>query len=318
MRLAVLTSGGDAPGMNACIRAVVRAADVNDFEVLAIRRGYQGVFDDDIMPLTRGDIIDTVHMGGTTLGTARCADMYEDDGPARAVEVLSRHGVDALIAIGGDGTFRGCEAIERAGGPPTIGVPGTIDNDIAGTETTIGFDTAVNTALDAIDRLRDTARSHGIIHIVRVMGRHCGALALAAAIAGGTEAVVLPEDGHPAEGLVEQITAAINHGKQGIIVVVSEGARDSIDGIAADLTLQTGRSHRITVLGHIQRGGRPSAMDRLLGATMGVEAVRAARQGAQGVFIGMQSGALVRVPYSVAAGTQPLDERLTGVRKLLS
>lgn len=319
-RLGVLTSGGDAPGMNACIRAVVRAALGRSMEVVGVRRGFEGIFERQFEPLDRASIVNIVQRGGTILGTSRSPRMRTAAGLAEAVATLAGQGIDGMVLIGGDGTFRGGAALEAAGGPPTVGVPGTIDNDVAGTDRSLGFDTAVNTAVDAIDRIRDTATSHELLHFVEVMGRHCGAIALASGVAGGAEAVLVPELPLTDDELADRIAAAIARGKRSVIVVVSEGARP---GGAADaaghIGARLGLDHRLTVLGHVQRGGSPSAADRILGAELGVDAVSALAEGARGVFVGERTGGKVRARYD-AIGDQPapLDERLAGVAAFLT
>ncbi|MDH4076958.1 MAG: ATP-dependent 6-phosphofructokinase [Acidimicrobiia bacterium] len=313
-RLGVLTSGGDAPGMNACIRAVVRSGLDVGMEVVGIRRGFEGIFERDVIGLDRRAIVNIVQRGGTILGTARSQRMRSDSGVADAVSALHELGIEALVVIGGDGSFRGAAALEAAGGPPTAGVPGTIDNDVVGSEVSLGFDTAVNTALDAIDRIRDTATSHEMLHFVEVMGRRCGAIALAAGVAGGAEAVLVPERPVSDDDLARRIAALVAAGKRSVIVVVSEGART---GGAAEAALQVGAAlgldYRLTVLGHVQRGGAPSAADRLLAAVLGTEAVGALASGGRSVFIGVRYGRPVRVAYEVGATTKSLDPILLGV-----
>lgn len=313
-RLGVLTSGGDAPGMNACIRAVVRSGLDLGAEVVGIRRGFEGIFERDVVGLDRRAIVNIVQRGGTMLGTARSQRMRSESGVAGAVLVLQELGIDALVVIGGDGSFRGAAALEAAGGPHTVGVPGTIDNDVVGSEVSLGFDTAVNTALDAIDRIRDTATSHEMLHFVEVMGRSCGAIALAAGVAGGAEAVLVPERPVSDGELAGRIAASVAAGKRSVIVVVSEGARA---GGAAEAARQVGAAlgldYRLTVLGHVQRGGAPSAADRLLAAVLGTEAVTTLASGGRGVFIGIRDGRPARLAYDVGIATKPLDPLLLGV-----
>lgn len=319
MRLAVLTSGGDAPGMNACVRAVVRSALARSMEVYGIRRGFEGIFTEAFEPMDAASIVNIVHRGGTMLGTSRCPRMQTPEGMAEAVAVLDRHRIDALILIGGDGTFRGGAALEAAGGPATIGIPGTIDNDVAGSDRSIGFDTAVNTAVDALDKIRDTATSHEVLHFVEVMGRHCGAIALSAGLAGGAEATLVPEVDLSDEALAERIRIKIAQGKRSVIVVVAEGAgQDGAGPTAERVGALLGLDYRLTVLGHIQRGGSPTASDRILGAVMGVEAVTAVADGRRGAFIGIRHGDVVLVPYAESGDLRaPLDERLLAVTTLL-
>lgn len=314
-RIGVLTSGGDAPGMNACIRAVVRAGHGRDLEVIGIRRGFEGLLAGDLEVLDRARIANIVHRGGTLLGTARSERFRTVDGRADAVSILRQHHIDGLVLIGGDGTFRGGAALEAAGGPPTVGVPGTIDNDVCGTDRSVGYDTAVNTALWAIDHIRDTATSHELLHFVEVMGRNCGALALAAGIAGGAEAVLIPETPTDEERLARRIGEALARGKRSAIVVVAEGARPGgAPAVAEQVGAQLGLEYRVTVLGHIQRGGAPTAADRILAAALGLEAVDALAEGASGVVVGEVAGRLVRTPYAVdEADAKGLDPALSAV-----
>lgn len=319
MRMGVLTSGGDAPGMNACIRSVVRTALERGVDVLGIRRGYAGIYDEAIEPLTRPSIVNIVQRGGTVLGTSRSPRMRTEEGLAEAVAILARHRIDALVLIGGDGTFRGGAALEAAGGPATVGIPGTIDNDVAGTDVTLGFDTAVNTAVEAIDRIRDTASSHELLHFVEVMGRHCGAIALHAAVAGGAEAVLVPEAELDDRTLAARISEELRAGKRSVIVVLSEGARaGSAEQAAASVAGLLDLEFRLTVLGHVQRGGSPSAADRILGALFAVEAVDALLAGDRSCFVGRRDGTIVRVPYAEMDGRrQVLDPRLIRAAHLI-
>lgn len=313
-RLAVLTSGGDAPGMNACIRAVVRAGLTAGMEVVGIRRGFEGIFGADMLTLDRPAIVNIVQRGGTVLGTARSARLRTPEGVAEAAAKLRTAEIDGLVIIGGDGSFRGAAALEAAGGPPTVGVPGTIDNDVPGSDLSLGFDTAVNTALDAIDRIRDTATSHEMLHFVEVMGRHCGAIAVAAGIAGGAEAVLVPERPFTDDALASRIGGLVSDGKRSVLVVASEGVRPGgIAGLAEHVGAKLGLDHRLTVLGYVQRGGAPSAADRLLGACMGIDAVATIASGGRGVFIGVNEGQFVAVPYETLGRSKPLDTRLLAV-----
>jgi 6-phosphofructokinase 1 len=237
MRIGVLTSGGDAPGMNACIRAVVRRAIERGSEVVGIERGYAGLLQGNFRPLDRRSVVNVIHRGGTILGTARSERFKVPEGRAEARETIRADRIEGVVLIGGDGTFRGAELWEAEGGPPTVGVPGTIDNDVGGTDRSIGSDTAVNTALEAIDRIRDTAASHELLHFVEVMGRHCGWLALAAGAAGGAEVVLIPETEIDLDALVAGIGTALEAGKRWVIAVVSEG----VQGGAQEVATQVGR-----------------------------------------------------------------------------
>ena len=298
-RLAVLTSGGDAPGMNAAIRAVVRAGLASGGTVTGINRGYAGLLDNDFRTLDRGSVVNIIQRGGTILGTGRCDEFKTASGIDRACTVLAQQKIDGLILIGGDGTFRGASALEAAGGPPVIGIAGTIDNDVFGTDRTLGFDTAVNTALDAIDRVRDTATSHEMLHFVEVMGRHSGWLAVAAGLAGGAEAVLCPEMPSRVDEIVEQVSASMAAGKRSVLIVVAEGydrgAVDAADAIGPRL----GLDYRVTTLGHIQRGGSPTAIDRMSGGALGAAAVDALVAGRTGFMVGHRSEQIVETPFEL-------------------
>lgn len=320
-RIGVLTSGGDAPGMNACIRAVVRAGLDRGVEVVGLRRGFAGLLDGDADVLDRSGIVNIIHRGGTILGTSREPRMLTRSGRADAIAELERLEIEGVVMIGGDGTFRAAAILEDEGGPPTVGVPATIDNDIVGTDRALGFDTAVNTAVEAIDRVRDTAQSHELLHFVEVMGRKCGAIALASGLAGGAEAILTPELPMDDDAVADEIAAEMLAGKRSVIVVVAEGARP--DG-TADAARRIGErlhlDHRVTILGYVQRGGVPSASDRILGAMLGVEAIHALIDGDRGVFVGERAGSIVRAPYAaVADGAVPaLDPELIETAALLA
>ena len=254
--IGVLTSGGDSPGMNAAIRAVVRAALSYGLKVYGVQDGYLGLFEDRIIPLERNSVSDIINRGGTFLGSARFPAMHEAPTRATCRANLRARGINALVVIGGDGSYRGAAAL-TAEGLPCIGLPGTIDNDIPGTDVTIGFDTALSVITDAIDRLRDTSSSHKRISIVEVMGRSCGDLALAGAVAGGAEFVVVPERGFDKAALLAQIDAGIARGKRHALVVVCEHMTD-VNALAVEIEARTGQSTRATILGHVQRGGSPT------------------------------------------------------------
>lgn len=307
MRIGVLTSGGDAPGMNACIRVVVRRAIERGSEVVGIERGYAGLPEGSLRPLDRRSVVNVIHRGGTILGTARSDRFRHAEGRAEAGETLRAAGVDAVVLIGGDGTFRGAELWESEGGPPTIGVPGTIDNDVGGTDRSIGADTAVNTAVEAIDRIRDTAASHELLHFVEVMGRHCGWLALAAGVAGGAEAALIPESPAQVSELVEGIGASLQAGKRSVIVVVSEGVEGGVREVAERVGRGLRQDYRVTVLGHIQRGGTPTAEDRILGSVLGAAAADALLDGARGHMVGRVRGETVRTKYAETGRPPALD-----------
>ena len=264
-RIGLLTSGGDAPGMNAAIRAVVRTAIYFGIEVYGIERGYAGLIEDSMTQLEMRSVSDIVQRGGTKLRTARCLEMLTAEGQKQAVATLERHGIEGLVVIGGDGSFRGAKCLTENYGIPTIGIPGTIDNDLEYTDYTLGFDTAVNTCLDIINKLRDTMNSHERISVVEVMGRHCGDIALYTGITSGAEIIVVPEIAYDMEDIVMRINRSRANGKRSNIIIVAEGAT-SADAFAKQLQEVTTYSVRATNIGHIQRGGSPSMADRMLAA----------------------------------------------------
>lgn len=281
--IAVLTSGGDAPGMNAAIRAVVRTAIYYKLEVVGIRRGYLGLVKEDMVPLVIGSVADIVHRGGTILRTARCDEFFQPSIREKAVSRLKASGIDGLIVIGGDGTFRGAVELERLG-MPVIGIPGTIDNDIPHTQT-IGFDTAVNTVVDAINKIRDTATSHERIFVIEVMGRHNGFIALAAGLAGGAESILIPEKPFDLHEVVTKLKRGQNRGKLHSIILAAEGAISAIEA-SRQIHEFSGLDTRVTILGHIQRGGTPTATDRILASRMGAEAVEMLIKGENKKMVG--------------------------------
>lgn len=272
MKVGVLTSGGDAPGMNATIRAVVRAGINSGLEVYGITRGYHGLWKGEISKIDRRDVSETLQRGGTFLMTARSKTFMTDEGVLKGAKMLEVYGLDALIVSGGDGSFKGARALARLG-IPVIGIPGTIDNDIGCTDYTIGYDTAMNTAMEAIDKLRDTASSHERCSVIEVMGRHAGYIALNVGIATGAEVILIPEVPYDLNSdVVRVILDGRNKGKKHYIVIVAEGAGDATD-IAAKIEEQTGIESRPTILGHLQRGGSPTLRDRTTASLMGVHAI---------------------------------------------
>jgi len=298
-RIAVLTSGGDAPGMNAAVRAVVRAADAAGLETYRVRSGYEGLIDGDLAPLDARAVSGVLHLGGTIIGTARSARFLTEQGRAQAAATLRDAAVDGLVVIGGDGSFRGADALSAEHGVRVVGIPGTIDNDLSGTDWTLGFDTAVNTALESIDRIRDTAMSHGRLFFVEVMGRRSGWLALYSALAGGATDVLIPERPTDIEAVRAKVRAAFAMGKGFCIVVVAEGDdAGNVYEVAARVADGLGLDHRVTALGHVQRGGPPSMRDRLLGARLGDAAVTALREGADRVMVGEMGGEVLRTPLA--------------------
>ncbi|WP_241650018.1 6-phosphofructokinase [Rosenbergiella collisarenosi] len=290
-KIGVLTSGGDAPGMNAAIRGVVRAGLAEGLELFGIYDGYLGLYEDRMLSLDRYSVSDVINRGGTFLGSARFPEFKEESVRQIAIDNMRKRGLDALVVIGGDGSYMGAKRLTEMGFP-CIGLPGTIDNDVAGTDYTIGYQTALETVVEAIDRLRDTSSSHQRISIVEVMGRHCGDLTLSAAIAGGCEYVVLPEIPYTREELVSEIQAGLKKGKKHAIVAITELICDCSE-LARYIEKETGRETRATVLGHIQRGGAPCAFDRILASRMGAYAVDLLLQGFGGRCVGVQNDRMV-------------------------
>ena len=290
--IGVLTSGGDAPGMNAAIRAVVRTALGKGLRVRGIRKGYAGLLDEEIIDLSARDVSDTIQRGGTILQTARCEEMRTEEGQQRAAAILKKYGVDGLVVIGGDGSFAGAQALANLG-INTIGVPGTIDLDIACTEYTIGFDTAVNTAMEAIDKVRDTSTSHERCSIIEVMGRDAGYLALWCGIANGAERILLPEEhGYDETAIVADIQECRKRGKKNYIIINAEGIGGSIE-MAERIEAATGMETRATIIGHMQRGGSPTCKDRVYASTMGAMAVELLLAGKYNRVVGYKEGEFV-------------------------
>jgi 6-phosphofructokinase 1 len=295
-RIGVFTSGGDAPGMNAAIRAVVRRALGRGMEVMGIRRGFAGLLADEIEPLSRAGVANIIQRGGTILGTSRCEEFFGPGGRARAAAVLAQRGIGGLIAIGGDGTLQGATLLAAEHAVPVAGVPGTIDNDVYGTDFTIGFDTAVNTALEAIDRIRDTAASHERLFLVEVMGRTSGDIALGVGVAGGAEDVLVPELMEDLDTVAAELRKSWERGKRSSIIVVAEaGEQGRVFRLAERIRERTGLEPRVCVFGHIQRGGTPTARDRILASRLGSAAVDILVDGG-GMMAGESCGQLVRVP----------------------
>ncbi len=290
-KVGVLTSGGDAPGMNAAIRGVVRAGLARGLEMFGIYDGYLGLYEDRMVSLDRYSVSDTINRGGTFLGSARFPEFQLPETRQIAIENMQKRGLDALVVIGGDGSYMGAKRLTEMGFP-CIGLPGTIDNDVAGTDYTIGYHTALETVVEAIDRLRDTSSSHQRISLVQVMGRHCGDLTLAAAISGGCEFVVIPELPYTREELVSEITLELGKGKKHAIVAITELICDPHE-LAAYIEKETRRETRATVLGHIQRGGAPCAFDRILASRMGAYAIDLLLQGLGGRCVGVQNDKMV-------------------------
>ncbi|MEW6399039.1 MAG: 6-phosphofructokinase [Bacillota bacterium] len=316
-RVGVLTSGGDAPGMNAALRAVVRQAVAAGSEATGIEHGFAGLLSGGFRPLPLGAVGGILHRGGTVLFTARCEEFKQRPAQEKAIAHLRAAGIDGLVVIGGDGSFRGAQALHELGFP-VVGVPATIDDDIPFTEHAIGFDTAVNTAVWAIDRIRDTATSHERIFLIEVMGRDTGHLALAVGLAAGAESVVVPEFPEPIEEICARVLRGRNRGKKHDLIVVAEGAGGAYD-VAREVQSRTGMETRVTVLGHIQRGGSPTAYDRTLASRLGAAAAEALRQGMSGVMAGIEGGEVRFTPFpQVLSGRRTLDRRLWELTHVLA
>ena len=317
----ILTSGGDAPGMNAAVRAVTRAAIYNGLEVKAIYRGYKGLITDEIENFRTQNVSNIIQQGGTILKTARCKEFMTPEGRQLAYETLKKHVIDALICIGGDGTLTGARIFASEFDFPIVGIPGTIDNDLFGTDNTIGYDTALNTIMDAVDKIRDTATSHERLFFIEVMGRDAGFLALNGAIATGAEAAIIPEIATENDQLTELIRNGFRKSKNSSIVLVAESP---ITGGAMALADRVKNEYpqydvRVTILGHIQRGGAPSAIDRILASRMGAASIDALLEGQRNVMIGIQNDELVYVPFNKAIkNDKPINRELLNTLRILS
>ena len=315
--IAVLTSGGDAPGMNAAIRAVVRTGLDRGLRVMGVQRGYSGLINGEIFEMNRHSVSDIIHRGGTVLRTARCEEFKTEEGRRKAANVLKVFGVNGLVVIGGDGSFHGAQLLSKIG-VSTIGLPGTIDNDLTYTDYTIGFDTALNTVLDAMNKLRDTSASHERVSIVEVMGRDCGDLALFAAIAGGAEKAIIPEKGYDLDELCRLILAGKLKGKMHNLILLAEGIGGANE-LAEKVEEITGIETRATILGHIQRGGSPSAADRILASKMGVKAVDLLIEGKTSRVIGIKGNEIIDMDIDEAlALPRSFDEELYEIARILS
>ncbi|MDH5451025.1 MAG: 6-phosphofructokinase [Candidatus Bathyarchaeota archaeon] len=317
-RIGVVTAGGDAPGMNAAIRSIVRTAIFQGLEVMGIERGYMGLIEGQTRPLSPRSVSGIINLGGTILKTARCEEMKSSRGIQKAVDVLKTHGIEGLVVIGGDGSFRGASELHRANGLPVIGVPATIDNDVAGTDTTIGFDTAVNAALFAIDRIRDTATSHERIFVVEVMGSKRGFLALEVGLAGGAEFILVPEIEYNLQDICKKLKQGREKGKASEIIVMAEGAGNS-SFIVDQIRKETEYEVRLTILGYIQRGGPPTACSRILANQFGAYAVELLLKGAEKRMVGIKGRKLISVDLDYSwKGRKELDTRLYRLAEILS
>jgi 6-phosphofructokinase 1 len=301
-RIGVFCSGGDAPGMNAAIRAVIRTGSYHGLHTYGIYRGYEGMINGEIKRLEKGDVGNIIHRGGTVLKTARSKQFHTPEGRKAAFDTIHAHDIDALVAIGGNGTFTGAMIFEEEHGIPVIGVPGTIDNDLYGTDYTIGFDTAVNTAIDAVDRLRDTAHSHNRLFFIEVMGRHSGFIALNTGIGSGAGGIMIPESSSDLDDLVKRLNKMVKRNKLFSLIIVAEGNENGNAQQLADLVSSqfTDYDTKVTIIGHIQRGGAPSALDRLIASRMGFSAVEGLMAGKSSVMVGVEKNEVRFVPFAEA------------------
>jgi len=317
--IAVLTSGGDAPGMNAGIRAVVRTGIYNDLNVFGIRRGYDGLVKGEIVPMDAKSVANIIQRGGTMLKTARSEEFKTYEGRKQAYENIQKLGIDALIVIGGDGTFTGASKFIEEFDIPIIGMPGTIDNDLAGTDFTIGYDTAINTVVDAVDKIRDTAESHDRVFVIEVMGRDSGLIALRSGISTGAEAVLIPELNVDYDAIMKRLDKSRKN-KSSRIIIVAEGDKEGGE-VVADKIKENFPHYdvRLSILGHIQRGGRPSCMDRVLASRLGVASVEGLLQGRRGEMAGLICGQVQFTPFNKAIKhIDKINENLTRIVEILS
>ena len=317
----VLTSGGDAPGMNACIRAITRTAIYNGMKVMGIYRGYEGLINGEIKEFTSESVSNTIQRGGTILKTARSMEFMTPEGMQKAYDNLVKFGIDALIVIGGNGSLTGAQKLAREYDYPVIGLPGTIDNDLYGTDSTIGYDTALNTIVDCVDKIRDTATSHDRIFFVEVMGRDAGFLAQNSAIAAGAEAAIIPEDQTDVDQLEQFISRGFRKSKNSSIVIVSESKKDGGAMYYADRVRKEYPQYDVgvTILGHLQRGGTPTACDRILASRLGHASIEALKEGQRNVMVGIHNDQIVYVPIDRAIKKdKPIDKELIDVLGVLS
>lgn len=316
-RIGVLTSGGDAPGMNAAIRAVVRAGIYNNIEVMGIERGYAGLINGEIKEMNLSSVGDSIHRGGTILKTARCEEFKTDEGRNKALNVLNIFGIEGLGVIGGDGSFNGVQKLSHEG-IKTIGIPGTIDNDLSYTDYTIGFDTAVNTVLYVVSKIRDSSISHERTSIIEVMGRHCGDIALYAGLAGGAESVLVPEEKFDIDNICEKLIQGKVRGKLHHIIMLAEGTGYAFE-LKKKILEKTGIEARVTVLGYIQRGGSSTAIDRILASKMGAKAVELLMEEKSGRVIGIKNNQLIDLDIDEDLSKErEFDKRMYELTKILS
>ncbi|PIH04362.1 6-phosphofructokinase [Clostridium combesii] len=315
--IAVLTSGGDAPGMNAAIRAVVRTGLEKGLKVMGIQRGYNGLINGEIFEMDTHSVSDIIQRGGTILRTARCEEFRTEQGREKAAKILKAFGIDGLVVIGGDGSFHGAQLLSKLG-INTVGLPGTIDNDLAYTDYTIGFDTSINTVLDAINKLRDTSTSHERVSVVEVMGRNCGDIALYTGVAGGAESIIIPEKEYNADKLCKQILQGKLKGKMHNLVLLAEGVGGANE-LAKYIEEVTGIETRSTILGHIQRGGSPTCMDRILASRMAYKAVELLIGGKSSRVVGIKNGKIIDMDIDEALAVErSFDQELYDIATILS
>ena len=321
-RIGVLTSGGDSPGMNAAIRSVVRTSAFHGLECTAVYRGYQGLIDGDFKDFNARSVNNIIHKGGTILKSARCEDFRNPEGRKKAYDNIQKAGIDALVVIGGNGSLTGAQKLNEEFGFPVMGIPGTIDNDILGTDYTIGFDTAINTVVEAIDKIRDTASSHNRLFFVEVMGRDVGLVALNSGVGAGAEEILIPEQNLGLDRMLESLKHSKESGKSSSIVVVAEGDKTGKNVFELKEYVE---KHlpiydvRVSVLGHMQRGGSPTCFDRVLASRMGVKAVESLMEGKTNYMIGVENNQMVLTPIDYAiSGLTPIDEELVRVSDIMS
>lgn len=316
-KIAVLTSGGDAPGMNTAIRAVVRRSLFNGTNVYGVYNGLKGLIDGDFTSMDLGSVGDIIHRGGTILHSTRCEEFKTPEGQRQAITQLEKEGIEGLILIGGDGTFKAAKKLSDQGFP-AIGVPATIDNDMEGTEYTIGFDTAVNTAVEAIDKIRDTAVSHERTYVIEVMGREAGNIAVWAGMCTGAESIIIPEVNFDIDDIIDRVRQGSDRGKMHSIIVVAEGVGKASE-IGKSIQEITGFDTKLSILGHLQRGGAPSAYDRMMSSLMGAEAVDLLLEGNKGLMVGLKDGRLSHKPFEeIARGERIIDLSVYNLARSLS
>ena len=315
--IGVLTSGGDAPGMNAAIRAVVRAGIFNGFRMMGIRQGYSGLINGDIDDMNLSSVADIIHRGGTMLRSARSDEFKTKEGFKKALNVLNVFGIDGLVVLGGDGTLKGARELSNAG-IPTIGIPCTIDNDCGFSDFTIGFFTAVETVVDAISKIRDTSTSHGRANVIEVMGRHCGDIALYAGLAGGAESIIVPEVEFNIDEVCKKAIQGKNRGKLHHIIVLAEGVGNAYD-VSKSIEEKTGIDTRVTILGYIQRGGSPTSYDRIVASKMGIKAIDLLKEGKTGRALGIKCNQIIDIDINEALEIKKeFDTEMYNTAKILS